>query len=93
MCVCVCTPFDFQDVSSCNTAPVEGAESGDVSLVYLCSAQSREDGTFSFPSLASGDYTVVRSRHTQQTLDTAHYFSINLIAISSEIERVHQEPA
>ncbi|KAK7913571.1 hypothetical protein WMY93_013782 [Mugilogobius chulae] len=34
-------------------------ESGDSSLVYLCSALSKEDGTFTFPSLASGDYTVV----------------------------------
>ncbi len=50
----------FQDVGGCNTSPVEGADSGDSSLVYLCSAQSREDGTFIFPSLASGEYTVVR---------------------------------
>uniref|UniRef100_A0A8C8C9B5 Nodal modulator n=1 Tax=Oncorhynchus tshawytscha TaxID=74940 RepID=A0A8C8C9B5_ONCTS len=48
-----------EDVSVCNTAPVDGAESGDDSLVYLCSALSREDGIFSFPSLASGDYTVI----------------------------------
>ncbi|KAG7214542.1 hypothetical protein INR49_023057 [Caranx melampygus] len=48
-----------EDVSGCNTSPVEGADSGDSSLVYLCSALSREDGTFIFPSLASGEYTVV----------------------------------
>nr|XP_033479681.1 nodal modulator 1 [Epinephelus lanceolatus] len=48
-----------EDVSGCNTSPVEGADSGDSSLVYLCSALSREDGTFVFPSLASGEYTVV----------------------------------
>ncbi|XP_022061229.2 nodal modulator 1 [Acanthochromis polyacanthus] len=48
-----------EDISGCNTSPVEGADSGDSSLVYLCSALSREDGTFSFPSLASGEYTVV----------------------------------
>ncbi|XP_028256161.1 LOW QUALITY PROTEIN: nodal modulator 1-like [Parambassis ranga] len=48
-----------EDISGCNTSPVEGAESGDSSLVYLCSALSREDGTFIFPSLASGEYTVV----------------------------------
>lgn len=39
---------------------MEGADSGDSSLVYMCSALSREDGTFVFPSLASGEYTVVR---------------------------------
>uniref|UniRef100_A0A665SZV4 Nodal modulator 1-like n=1 Tax=Echeneis naucrates TaxID=173247 RepID=A0A665SZV4_ECHNA len=48
-----------EDVSGCNTSPVEGADSGDSSLVYLCSTLSREDGTFIFPSLASGEYTVV----------------------------------
>uniref|UniRef100_A0A8D3A306 Nodal modulator 1-like n=1 Tax=Scophthalmus maximus TaxID=52904 RepID=A0A8D3A306_SCOMX len=48
-----------EDVGGCNTTPVEGADSGDSSLVYLCSALSREDGTFMFPSLASGEYTVV----------------------------------
>ena len=52
-------PPSFQDISSCNTTPVEGAESGDDSLVYLCSALSQEDGTFTFPSLASGEYSVV----------------------------------
>lgn len=51
----------FQDVSGCNTSPVEGADSGDGSLVYICSALSRDDGTFVFPSLASGEYTVVRA--------------------------------
>ncbi|XP_034542714.1 LOW QUALITY PROTEIN: nodal modulator 1 [Notolabrus celidotus] len=48
-----------EDVSGCNSSPVEGADSGDSSLVYLCSALSRDDGTFIFPSLASGEYTVV----------------------------------
>ncbi|CAB1344572.1 unnamed protein product [Coregonus sp. 'balchen'] len=48
-----------EDIRGCNTPPVEGAVSGDDSLVYLCSALSREDGTFSFPSLASGEYTVI----------------------------------
>ncbi|XP_039651536.1 nodal modulator 1 [Perca fluviatilis] len=48
-----------EDVGGCNTSPVDGADSGDSSLVYLCSSLSREDGTFVFPSLASGDYTVV----------------------------------
>lgn len=40
---------------------MEGAESGDDSLVYLCSALSGDDGAFVFPSLPSGDYTVVRA--------------------------------
>uniref|UniRef100_A0AAQ4QE75 Nodal modulator n=1 Tax=Gasterosteus aculeatus aculeatus TaxID=481459 RepID=A0AAQ4QE75_GASAC len=48
-----------EDVGVCNSSPVEGADPGDSSLVYLCSALSREDGTFTFPSLASGEYTVV----------------------------------
>ncbi|XP_062304047.1 BOS complex subunit NOMO1 [Osmerus eperlanus] len=48
-----------EDISSCSTTPVEGAESGDDSLVYLCSALSQDDGTFTFPSLASGEYSVV----------------------------------
>ncbi|XP_074485022.1 BOS complex subunit NOMO1 [Sebastes fasciatus] len=48
-----------EDVGGCNTTPVEGADPGDGSLVYLCSALSREDGTFVFPTLASGEYTVV----------------------------------
>lgn len=50
----------FQDVVGCNSSPVEGAESGDDSLVYLCSALSGDDGAFVFPSLPSGEYTVVR---------------------------------
>lgn len=52
----------FQDVVGCNSSPVEGAESGDDSLAYLCSALSGDDGAFVFPSLASGDYTVVRTQ-------------------------------
>ncbi|XP_036381795.1 nodal modulator 1 [Megalops cyprinoides] len=48
-----------EDIAGCNMAPVEGALSGEESLSYLCSVLSREDGTFTFPSLASGEYTVV----------------------------------
>lgn len=56
----LCVRIDHcQDVSGCNTSPVEGADSGDSSLSYICSALSQDDGTFAFPSLASGDYTVV----------------------------------
>lgn len=68
MCICCVS----QDISGCNTAPVDGAESGDDSLVYLCSALSREDGIFSFPSLASGDYTVVRWPPQHTVLFTLH---------------------
>ncbi|ROL41813.1 Nodal modulator 1 [Anabarilius grahami] len=48
-----------KDISGCSVVPVDGAVVGDPSLVYLCSSQSREDGTFSFPCLPSGEYTVV----------------------------------
>lgn len=53
------TTVNREDVVGCNSSPVEGAESGDDSLAYLCSALSGDDGAFVFPSLASGDYTVV----------------------------------
>lgn len=58
-CSAVMESVRFQDVSGCNPSPVEGADSGDSSLLYLCSAQSRDDGSFIFSSLASGEYTVV----------------------------------
>ncbi|XP_077461040.1 BOS complex subunit NOMO1 [Stigmatopora argus] len=48
-----------ENVKGCNFSPVEGADTGDSSLIYLCSARSREDGTFTYPSLSSGEYTVV----------------------------------
>uniref|UniRef100_A0A8C5HGI7 Nodal modulator 1-like n=1 Tax=Gouania willdenowi TaxID=441366 RepID=A0A8C5HGI7_GOUWI len=48
-----------ENVSGCNSSPVEGADPGDDSLTYLCSALSKDDGSFVFPSLASGEYTVV----------------------------------
>ncbi|XP_064415226.1 BOS complex subunit NOMO3 isoform X2 [Latimeria chalumnae] len=48
------------DVSGCNVSPVEGFQAGDdSSLSYLCSAVSKEDGSFTFLSLPSGSYTVV----------------------------------
>ncbi|MEQ2178100.1 hypothetical protein GOODEAATRI_010439, partial [Goodea atripinnis] len=50
--------YSATDISGCNTSPVDGADHEDSSLVYLCSTQSRNDGTFTFPSLASGEYTV-----------------------------------
>ncbi|KAL7891014.1 hypothetical protein AOLI_G00004900 [Acnodon oligacanthus] len=53
------TAMAQEDISGCSRAPVDGPVSDDLSLVYLCSAQSREDGTFSFPCLPSGEYTVV----------------------------------
>lgn len=42
---------------------MERADSGDSSLSYICSALSQDDGTFAFPSLASGEYTVVSCPH------------------------------
>ncbi|XP_043969677.1 nodal modulator 2 [Gambusia affinis] len=48
-----------EDISGCNMSPVDGADNEDRSLVYLCSTQSKNDGTFTFPSLTSGEYTVV----------------------------------
>ncbi|XP_061085827.1 BOS complex subunit NOMO1 [Conger conger] len=48
-----------EDITGCSTAPVEGSLSVEDSLAYLCSVLSREDGTFTFPSLASGEYTVI----------------------------------
>ncbi|KAI7807708.1 BOS complex subunit NOMO1 [Triplophysa rosa] len=46
-------------INGCSVAPVDGTLAGNPSLMYLCSAQSGEDGTFSFPCLPSGEYTVV----------------------------------
>ncbi|XP_015215763.2 BOS complex subunit NOMO1 [Lepisosteus oculatus] len=48
-----------EDISGCSLSAVEGAPSGGESLSYLCSVLSRDDGTFVFPCLASGDYTVI----------------------------------
>lgn len=48
-----------QDVLGCNISPVPGFQPQDESLVYLCYAVSKEDGSFSFYSLPSGGYTVV----------------------------------
>lgn len=77
---CFNTEFDFfsvscfQDVVGCNTTPVEGAESGDDSLVYLCSALSGDDGAFVFPSLASGEYTVVRMQNSLLIATSQNFF-------------------
>ncbi|KAF4080021.1 hypothetical protein AMELA_G00165660 [Ameiurus melas] len=49
----------IHEISGCSSTPVDGALSDDSSFVYVCSARSREDGTFSFPCLPSGEYTVV----------------------------------
>lgn len=51
-----------QDVLGCNVSPVSGFQPPDESLVYLCYAVSKEDGSFSFYSLPSGGYTVVSER-------------------------------
>ncbi|GAB1292109.1 Nodal modulator 1 [Apodemus speciosus] len=47
-----------EDVLGCNVSPVSGFQPPDESLVYLCYAVSKEDGSFSFYSLPSGGYTV-----------------------------------
>lgn len=49
----------LQDVLGCNISPVDGFQSKDESLSYLCNVVSKEDGSFSFLSLPSGKYTVV----------------------------------
>lgn len=51
--------FPAQDVLGCNTSPVPRFQPPEESLVYLCYAVSKEDGSFSFSSLPSGAYTVV----------------------------------
>uniref|UniRef100_A0A8C8ZI42 Nodal modulator 1 n=1 Tax=Prolemur simus TaxID=1328070 RepID=A0A8C8ZI42_PROSS len=48
-----------EDVLGCNVSPVPGFQPQDESLVYLCYAVSKEDGSFSFYSLPSGEYTVI----------------------------------
>eukprot|EP00069_Balaena_mysticetus_P007078 bmy_05440T0 len=48
-----------EDVLGCNISPVPGFQPQDESLVYLCHAVSKEDGSFSFYSLPSGGYTVI----------------------------------
>lgn len=48
-----------EDVLGCSVSPVPGFQPPDESLVYLCYAVSKEDGSFSFYSLPSGDYTVI----------------------------------
>ena len=53
-------PVSWQDVSGCSRTPVDGVMLDDDALAFLCSALSGEDGTFSFPSLGSGPYTLVR---------------------------------
>uniref|UniRef100_A0A8B9CN81 Prealbumin-like fold domain-containing protein n=1 Tax=Anser brachyrhynchus TaxID=132585 RepID=A0A8B9CN81_9AVES len=48
-----------EDVVGCNISPVDGFQSRDESLTYLCNVVSKEDGSFSFLSLPSGKYTVI----------------------------------
>ncbi|RXM33768.1 Nodal modulator 1 [Acipenser ruthenus] len=48
-----------EDISGCSLASVEGYQSEGDSLSFLCSVLSREDGTFTFSSLPSGEYTVL----------------------------------
>ncbi|XP_063064130.1 BOS complex subunit NOMO1 [Engraulis encrasicolus] len=49
-----------QDVGGCNGNALDaGVMLDDDALAFLCSAQSGDDGTFRFPSLISGAYTLV----------------------------------
>ncbi|XP_076872142.1 BOS complex subunit NOMO1 [Brachyhypopomus gauderio] len=61
-----------EDISGCSVAPVDGVVVRDSALAYLCSVQSRQDGTFCFPCLPSGHYTVVPDyRGDRITFDVA----------------------
>ncbi|XP_009090374.1 nodal modulator 1 [Serinus canaria] len=48
-----------EDVVGCSISPVDGFQSRDESLSYLCNVVSKEDGSFTFLSLPSGKYTVI----------------------------------
>ncbi|XP_063790451.1 BOS complex subunit NOMO3-like [Pseudophryne corroboree] len=48
-----------EDILGCNLSPVEGFEGKDESVSYLCHAVSKEDGSFIFQTLPSGDYSVI----------------------------------
>nr|XP_020828069.1 nodal modulator 2 isoform X4 [Phascolarctos cinereus] len=48
-----------EDILGCNSSPVDGFQSQDEKLIFLCSVISKEDGSFSFFSLPTGRYTVV----------------------------------
>lgn len=53
------TTVKGEEILGCNNIPVDGFQSKDDSLSYLCSILSKEDGSFTFISLPSGEYTVV----------------------------------
>uniref|UniRef100_A0A8D0GN98 Prealbumin-like fold domain-containing protein n=1 Tax=Sphenodon punctatus TaxID=8508 RepID=A0A8D0GN98_SPHPU len=48
-----------EDIMGCNTSPVDGFQGRDDSISYLCNVISKEDGSFTFLSLPSGEYTVI----------------------------------
>ncbi|CAJ0967213.1 unnamed protein product [Ranitomeya imitator] len=48
-----------EDILGCNLSPVDGFQGKDESVSYLCHATSKEDGSFTFLSLPSGDYSVI----------------------------------
>ncbi|CAM5086897.1 unnamed protein product [Natator depressus] len=48
-----------EDIMGCNISPVDGFQARDKSLYYLCNVISKEDGSFTFLSLPSGEYTVI----------------------------------
>ncbi|XP_041433909.1 nodal modulator 3 [Xenopus laevis] len=53
------TTTKTEDILGCDLSPVEGFQGRDEFLSYLCHVTSQEDGSFTFLSLPSGDYSVV----------------------------------
>lgn len=53
------TSISREDILGCNLSPVEGYQGKDESVSYLCHATSKDDGSFTFLSLPSGDYSVI----------------------------------
>ncbi|XP_018425571.1 PREDICTED: nodal modulator 3-like [Nanorana parkeri] len=48
-----------EDILGCNLIPVESFQSKDMLIPYLCHVTSKDDGSFTFLSLPSGDYSVI----------------------------------
>ncbi|XP_072275070.1 BOS complex subunit NOMO3-like [Pyxicephalus adspersus] len=48
-----------EDILGCNLAPIESFQNKDMLISYLCHVTSNEDGSFTFLSLPSGDYSVI----------------------------------
>ncbi|XP_073447228.1 BOS complex subunit NOMO3-like isoform X1 [Aquarana catesbeiana] len=48
-----------EDILGCNLVPIESFQGKDVMISYLCHVTSKDDGSFTFLSLPSGDYSVI----------------------------------